>query len=152
MHIKHGHAHRGRHSGAYRAWRSMWRRCTCPSQQSYPLYGGRGIKVCERWRTFDFFLADMGDRPEGCSIDRIDPDGDYAPENCRWASAKQQARNRRGRCHYLHHGGETLTIVEWSERTGIHHSTILRRVSVLGWDVARALTTPVQQRADRAAP
>lgn len=86
------HGQRG--TKIYGVWASMLRRCDNPKQESYPRYGGRGIKVCERWKQFENFYADMGDPPQGHSIDRYpDPDGDYEPGNCRWATAKEQRAN-----------------------------------------------------------
>lgn len=82
-------------TGTYRSWEAMKQRCTNPNYSEFYLYGGRGIKVCERWLQFESFLADMGVRPEGKSIDRIDVNGDYTKDNCRWATATEQARNKR---------------------------------------------------------
>lgn len=91
----HGHARAGRESGAYISWKSMVKRCTNPNAKDWPDYGGRGIEVCDRWREFQNFLADMGERPAGMTLDRIDVDGNYELANCRWATPSEQRRNQR---------------------------------------------------------
>lgn len=83
-------------TSTYVSWASMRQRCSAkPGEHHYPYYAGRGIRVCERWDSFENFLADMGERPPGMTLDRIDVDGSYAPSNCRWADAKTQRSNRR---------------------------------------------------------
>ena len=110
----------------------------------YANYGGRGITVCDRWlNSFENFLADMGECPEGLSIDRFpDNDGNYEPRNCRWATAKEQQRNRRNNS-ILTIGFRTQCISAWSEESGIASKTISQRILKLGWSPEDAVFTPV---------
>lgn len=135
-----------RHGPEYAAWASMIQRCTNPNSRAWSRYGGRGIKVCDRWReSFDAFVDDLGPRPGPyASIDRIDNEGHYEPDNCRWATEKQQQRNKRDNLR-ITVGDETLTLVEWSERTGIARTTISNRI-YKGWDPAAAVTTPPEKK------
>jgi len=95
--LRHGHSRPGAHSPTHQSWRAMQTRCDNPRGKCYELYGGRGIAVCDRWRVFENFLADMGERPEGLTLDRLDVEGNYEPGNCRWATVQEQNRNRRRR-------------------------------------------------------
>ena len=114
----------------YRAWVGMIGRCTVVSNKRYAYYGGRGVKVHPQWReSFGNFYEDMGARPgPNYSIDRIDVNGDYTPTNCRWATAKQQANNRRTNVRYTAHG-RTATIAQWADYLGVGVGTIRKRIS-----------------------
>lgn len=140
--IRHGHALQGRVTREFITWASMHARCSNPNARRYARYGGRGITVCERWKDFAAFYADMGARPPHHSLDRIDNDGHYSPENCRWATWKQQNRNTRAN-HKLTLNGITDCIAGWAERTGIPPRRIASRLC-RGWTVERALTTHLQ--------
>lgn len=93
--FRHGHTVRGHRSSTYEVWQSMWSRCSNPKHKNYKYYGGRGILICEEWMRFENFLADMGERPEGLTLDRRDPDGNYEKGNCRWVTWDIQVKNRR---------------------------------------------------------
>lgn len=124
----------------------MKQRCGDPNNKAYHNYGGRGIKVCDEWRVSyeafrDWSLANGYDAkaPKGkCTIDRIDNDGDYCPENCRWVSAKEQSRNTRHN-RFVEYNGQRKTLAEWAEETGIDDLTIHYRLKS-GWSVEEALT------------
>jgi hypothetical protein len=95
MGTKHGHNKRGKESATHISWRAMLQRCFNPAHEMYPIYGGRGIKVAKDWLKFENFLADMGKRPKGKTLDRINVNGNYSPGNVRWATKKQQSLNKR---------------------------------------------------------
>jgi len=128
-------------SPEYRAWTMMKTRCYNTNHHKYPRYGGRGIKVCERWKSsFESFLEDMGSRPgKGYSIDREDNDGDYTPKNCRWATASQQASNK-GTTRWIEVGGEQRTLQDWANRLGSDPQTISDRLA-RGWEPVDAVST-----------
>jgi hypothetical protein len=135
----------GGHSGGvktkeYQSWTDMISRCYNPNVKKYPRYGGRGIKVCERWHLFSNFLADMGPCPPGLTLDRENNDGDYTPENCRWATQVEQQRNRSNN-RYLTLNGESHCLKEWSELRNIPWKCLDHRKRS-GWSDERALTTP----------
>lgn len=114
-------------SRAYAAWANMIARCTNKSRQGWSDYGGRGIKVCDQWRHFENFFADMGRPPDGTSIDRIDNDRDYEPSNCRWSTIVEQQRNKRTNV-FIEYEGQTKTIAEWAEVLGVNYHTLRARI------------------------
>lgn len=131
---------RKEHPDQYSAWRAMKDRCNRETHHAYPRYGGRGIKVCERWNeSFADFLEDMGPRPEGRSLDRIDNDGDYCPENCRWATREEQANNTSVNV-LLEHEGKSQTITQWARELGILPATLYKRFEY-GYGAEEALTS-----------
>lgn len=119
---------------AYKIWKGMKARCNTPTNTDYASYGGRGIRVCERWSEFPNFLADMGERPEGHSIDRIDVNGHYEPSNCRWSPPVEQANNKRT-SRLIEIGGEIRTLQQWSDHHGIGRSLVAWRMRQ-GWPIA----------------
>lgn len=137
----HGQGTRGKVTPEYRCWAHIIGRCENPNDGAFDNYGGRGIKVCKRWRdSFEVFFEDMGPRPIGCSIDRIDVDGDYEPTNCRWATKHVQDRNKRTN-RVLVWRGRKICLKDAAKEAGLHRTTVERRLA-RGWSVARALETP----------
>jgi hypothetical protein len=128
----------------------MWQRCTNPKNPSFKRYGGRGIRVCDRWKDFALFLEDVGPRPSAKhSLDRHpDNDGDYEPGNVRWATPEEQQGNTSAN-RRLTYRGVTHVFAEWSRITGIQVSTIKVRIDRLGWSTARALTTSIRTKKDK---
>lgn len=140
-HLRHGDTRRGRTAVEHRTWSKMIARCENPNDPDYADYGGRGIVVCERWREdYVAFLADMGRRPAGHSIDRIDVDGNYEPGNCRWATKAVQARNKRN-TRYVEWAGERRPLKEACEMVGIDYKLAHSRLQK-GWPIERALGGP----------
>ena len=120
--IKHGRCG----APGYNVWQRMKQRCLNPNKPDFSYYGGRGIKVCERWLDYANFYEDMGEPPEGMQLDRIDNDKDYEPSNCEWRTRKQNCRNRRSNM-LLTHEGRTQTAQDWAEELGIKPATIRMR-------------------------
>jgi hypothetical protein len=142
-------SHGMRMAPEYQVWCQMKLRCNKQTNNEYPNYGGRGIKVCESWNeSFEAFYADMGNRPsEKYSLDRIDNNGMYSPENCRWVTALTQASNRRSN-RKITCNGETLTVSEWARRLGTKRQIVLSRLAT-GWPDEKAVSTPVATRNKR---
>lgn len=128
----------------YQVWVNMRNRCYRPEVRGYERYGGAGIAVCESWRSsFEAFLKDMGPRPVGFQLDRIDPTGDYSPSNCRWVDINTQANNKK-RVRQVTINGITRPVAEWCRVLGLPHRTIRARIYEAGWDPVKALTVPIR--------
>lgn len=113
----------------YWTWQRMKSRCHNPTSPDYYLYGARGIKVCDRWlESYENFYNDMGEKPDGLSLDRINNNGNYEPENCRWATATEQANNKRNN-YLLTIDGKTQTLSQWAKEKDIHHNVLLYRIN-----------------------
>lgn len=120
----------------------MRQRCLNPQSRDYTRYGGRGIRICDRWNDFALFLDDMGCRPSpDHSLDRIDNNGDYCPENCRWATDIEQANNKRINKYY-EHDGRILTMKQWADEYGINYQALVDRLEK-GMSISEALTKPI---------
>ena len=131
--------HGCRNKPIYYVWRSMKRRCLNTNTSSYKNYGGRGIKVCARWMKFENFYADMGEKPEGMSLDRIDNDGNYEPSNCKWSTRIEQGNNTRVN-RLITYQGTTKTVAEWARSLNINSATLRTRL-YQGWSIERAFST-----------
>lgn len=140
--VTHGETKRKQWTPEYVVWAGIISRCTNPKSKRFYQYGGRGITVCDRWRTYDHFRADMGPRPAGCTIDRKDNDLGYSPDNCRWATQKEQQRNRSNN-RLLTWNGRTMCAAEWAEVTGLDPKRIIGRLH-RGWSIERTLSTPTK--------
>lgn len=123
----------------YRAWNHMLDRCSNPKNLSYKNYGGRGIKVCKKWKLFKNFLNDMGLPPEGMELERMDNNGDYKPSNCKWDTEKNQSLNKRN-SRMIEFNGETLNLCVWAKRIGITSYSLSKRIE--SWGIEAALKTP----------
>lgn len=136
----------------YQTWSGIIRRCANPNQTGFEHYGGRGIKVCDRWmESFENFLTDMGEPPsKRHSIERVDVNGNYEPSNCIWAMPDVQARNKRN-VRQIEFNGRTMTIADWARELGFGERMIWMRLSY-GWSVERTLTTPSDRKRPAAPP
>lgn len=139
----HGHTRDYGPSPEYNSWRAAKERCSNPKNKKFHHYGGRKIGMCEQWRdSFAAFLKDMGPRPEGTSLDRYpNPNGNYEPGNCRWATLKEQHNNKINSIR-LTFDGSTLSLAEWAQRINIPENALYQRVHTLHWPTEKALTTP----------
>lgn len=137
--------HGKRYTKLYYIWSNMKDRCLNKNCKNYPSYGGRGIKICEEWYNFEnFYKWSMNNGyEEGLSIDRIDNDGCYCPENCRWVTMMQQCYNRRSN-HYIEYNGKTQTITQWANEYNLTEQILSSRLRK-GWDIHRALTEPKKE-------
>ena len=138
---KHGHARQGEISKTFVVWNSMLDRCRNKNNHAFARYGGRGISVCKRWGEFKNFLADMGERPSERSLDRIDNNGNYGPDNCRWATRKEQSRNKKNN-RPMEMDGRTKLLCEWIEEYDANNKLVWSRLK-MGWTLKEALTEPL---------
>lgn len=141
--LAHGHAKKKKFSPEYHSWSSMIQRCTNKNRKTYADYGGRGIKVCDRWLKFTNFLADMGPRPEGTSLERMDVNKGYEPGNCCWADRTTQSRNSR-QAVWVEINGVSKRLTEWCDEKQISINTVRSRVKKQGWSYSDAITKPKQ--------
>lgn len=144
--LTHGHSKVGKVSPTYRSWCSMKRRCRIGDDRENKYYTDRGITVCDRWNSFENFLSDMGERPEGMTLDRIDVNGNYCKENCRWATIEMQNNNKQNNRKVLFNG-EKITIRAFSEKISFPIWIVRDRLR-LGWPIDRIVNTPPRKYMD----
>jgi hypothetical protein len=143
--LTHGHSVGYAYTGTYSSWCNIKARCLNPQHKNYARYGGRGITVCERWRdSFQSFLEDMGEKPAGAWVERVDNERGYEPGNCVWATPREQNNNRRD-SRFLELNGHKQTMAQWARELGLTVGTLFSRLD-RGWSVERALTEPVDKR------
>lgn len=131
----------GANKRLYWVWAEMRSRCNNENHRQFHDYGGRGVDVCDRWSNFDAFAEDMGPRPDGRTLDRIDNDKGYSPENCRWATRQAQNSNRRN-CIHVRHQGERVTPKEFCRRQHLPYRAIVKRIQDRGCPIHLALMCP----------
>jgi hypothetical protein len=144
---KYCHSHGYSKTAIYSRWKNMLSRCEDPNHINFNDYGGRGIKVCERWHNFENFLADMGNpftdnKSKALQIDRINNNGNYEPGNCRWVTPRENCNNRRNNV-LITWNNRTLTLVQWSRETGIPRDTLSHRIKSSRLSIEEILTVPV---------
>jgi hypothetical protein len=141
---KYGLRHGAYKNNAYSSWDCMKQRCLNPKNSNYSRYGGRGIKICDKWLSFEGFYSDMGDRSKGMSLDRIDVNGNYEPLNCRWATKKEQLRNKRNNNTVIFEG-KKVTLSELCDIFSIRFDTLKARL-IRGWSIEKAVKYPIQKK------
>jgi len=131
-------------SKEFRIWTSMKNRCSNINDHTYYIYGGRGIGYCESWKSFDVFYTEMGDCPNKYTLERVNNNLGYSADNCKWATRKEQANNRRS-CHLITVSGITMNVTQWSESLGISRATLYSRIRS-GWSNKKIVSTPIDTR------
>lgn len=139
---RHGHSVNGG-TREYRSWTCMLARCRNPNDPMFPYYGAIGIQVCDRWQSFVMFLIDMGPRPQGTTLERLDGTASYEPQNCKWATPSEQNRNR-SCTRWITFGGITMCLTEWAQHIGITKTALSKRLKK--WPLDSALTSPIDAR------
>lgn len=140
---KYGFIHGGTGTGAFKSWTSMHCRCLKPNDPGYHRYGGRGIQICERWlNNFENFFADMGERPKGTTLDRKDNDGDYSPDNCRWADKFTQDNNKSTNIPIIYKG-KKQTMAQWARELGLPINALKGRKK-MGWPIKDIFERPIK--------